>query len=632
MLTYTSLFLLSVFIFLLVGSFIVSLFYKNKKADSEFVFYALLVAISLSVFAVSNIATGFRTVYLLLLFPAFIIFYQNKSKLKFDFQQFLLNVKTTFPYFLIYAIIFYSIILLIHHPMLTQAKLNHMDIAFYSDISEYMLKYGLERSGVYLGEFLGIGTGLNPYHYFEIWFTSLFNVIYHSSPAVLNYFFLSFPILLFAISVGFIAIVQRIFDFNIFLSTIIAFLLMFFGPLLISSANFEIMFLHINAFAPAKKYTPLVLYAIAFYLNFNNKYTAAAIASCFILLSVGTVASVAGVILFFLILAFYYKDKSYALASLIPFALVILFGLFYYVNGSSVVGNINNVPAKVNLSQIEVYKRLIIFPSFTNFKLLIGLSLELFVRFLKNWHFFTFFLFIPLFLKGKEKNIFILLVCVLFIGFIFSGLFYPQTNNNQLLYNNLPILLVFITGSFLSFMQQNRNKIIKTFFFFIVSGLIIFNVYNVVKTERVYQTHGGMIYMTDDAKITLKKYISENSRAALIRYYPDNYDCSSLFAIPGWFMNFEKPRVSALVTMNINHNCDSVYLKNQQLNFHPFLFAHYRGLIKDKNDIKNFIFRNNIKYFLIENNAVFPFDSVVNISKVDDFKDNNYNLFKIVDK
>jgi len=606
-----------------IGLPIVLSFQQSTLSHVERLLYALAVSIFIFVITLSIYCTSGVTVSVLMIGPVVVIALHLGGAKRIKLNE-LLHVYKYSSLFIIHAVLFYTFLWLIHYPIILEDKVSHPDYAFYGDVSEFFLLKGIESTDIYNALYWNSKASPNPYHYFEIWFTSFANLIFPERPGVINYLFIGYPILLFSVYLGFVSMLKMLFKLNYFSLSILGFLMMFIGPAFLDLSEIKNVFANTAPMAPmAKKYASLFLLSILTLkaLHYKKYLIFASLASLFLFISVGTVAIPLASGLVLLLYYIIRKEIIFLKGFFVLLSSTVLFVVFYLIFSAS-----------TSLSQTGVVPLVIEFTNAPNGLLLkkyFGLSLELLWRMIVGLNITLVLGSIAIVYRKQSFFIMLLLSFLILIAVLLSTALYPIINNNQFLYNVLPFMNMGIIYLIIITLLSIQKRLYYTIFLLlgIILALINFNGY--LKNENSFQKDAMTNQFTKVQKEFLLTNLHSKCKLAIVKNYEFDYGCEMVYGLPGWFMNFKKKGMFMVPFLNTNKNCLSLYKsRKMHIVFQPFVLASVHNITQEEEILPDFLVQNDIEYLLIEDGAEFSNPYLI-LTEVAGFSSQNIRLFKI---
>lgn len=193
----------------LVGAIVLYPFDKDsfRKSISK-IFINLLLGLTLSITAYSIILTGFKTVNLFFVLLYLILFIHRKNV---TYLHGLTNEYSELSW--VKLILLFSLVILIYYLFFLLTIINvfdwtlsgqtiDVDSSFYSKLSQY-LSLGYEN--LYFARNFSENLGVQPYHYFEIWLTSMVSSFFNI-PSLVSYSVITPGILSIIFFIGILAL------------------------------------------------------------------------------------------------------------------------------------------------------------------------------------------------------------------------------------------------------------------------------------------------------------------------------------------------------------------------------------------------------------------------------------------
>lgn len=587
----TTLFLSVIFV-LFISVFISFKSLNNKFYTNTFFGISITTLFIISINAI-YITKG-KTIFILI---PFIIFYLFKKRTcHFDFNFLNIRKKIGLIFFLAFILIIQSFF---NYDFIKNIPYKISDDIYdYASNSYQLIKYGNENRWPLLSLFYpSLFSGIQPYHFFEIWLNGIFLKINNSS-VVYNLIFVTYPFLIWILLIGLIAILENL---NFKKYKLILVLLMFLiGPVYLNFYNiifndgnfFDSSVFTIVGFVKqtlpfsyfGQKHLPTYIIScglILAYLNSNLKllfsFTLFAIIS-----SIGVFPSFVFASLIFL------KQKRIRKHLLFPISVIVVYlVLLKYLS-------------------FDVSKEISLKTNYTNYFLdKLNFKGEL-IRVLEKiffpliWYIILYlpFLIIALYKKTNKniyvkKNVFIYLFLI-YLGGVATTIFLYGLNSDQFTTNLLPFYNLVLVVAILSGIKDKNEQIIKNKLFFLTTFCMI-----------------NLFYLLNFQFISEFK---ENKN--------DNYDVTTQKKLLGCINNTSQNKFIAYLLSD-----------STAKNTHPvFQYALYPAKYLMENNIVDFV---NINYpyykypFNSSSNVFSPENQLKYFIKVNNLNNNSFNESQI---
>ena len=466
-------------VFFLFVVFSLSLFIQIPKSQSlvfDF-FIRQIITLSILISSFALVITKGKTVFIIFIFS--FIYLLFKKKVSFVLPKELKKIECKFV-FLIIPVIFIQFILQFDIFSLTP-YLPSADITQYASYAYSMVEFGSENKYEALNKlYPHLFSGIGPYHYYEIWFTSLLG-FFTGKSYILILQFIVYPYLIWLFILGIASVFEEYYLKISIKQYVLCFLLLFVGPVyftayesifndgdFLSSTVFTVpgfvkQTLSFSYFG--QKHLPVYIFGILSFLFLIKKQYSYFILSG-MMITICAFGTVPGIIGSFGVLFLIKKElrtkSNFFIFCMIGGALVIIMSLFKL--------NINN-----EISQKTFY--------FNDFLKHLNIKGEI-VRFISKfvvpfiWFSILYAPFIVLFFVYR-KSVFLmkelkwiyLLVGLLFIFGAFFISIVQGLNSDQFLTNLLPLFNVVIIISLIHLYHQLKEK--KIILYTIVSTVLI---------------------------------------------------------------------------------------------------------------------------------------------------------------
>lgn len=223
--------------FFFIVLFLASLvqFISIKHVQSSFEYFlktVIILSVTISIFAIYEtkgitVFWSYILIILILIFKKIILFN------KFDFKQFCSDL-----YFTLYSIPILILQFILNYNFSKgDFKIPSDDIIVYASYSKHIIEFGQENKYALFSHFYPkLFTGLNPYHFYELWMNALVTKLNQDS-SILNLNFITYPLLIWIVVIGLISILDTL-NINKIKGRIIVILLLFIGPLYFQAYEF----------------------------------------------------------------------------------------------------------------------------------------------------------------------------------------------------------------------------------------------------------------------------------------------------------------------------------------------------------------------------------------------------------
>jgi hypothetical protein len=340
-------YLITLLLFSVFSVFLPSFIYIKSFEKKFFInqFLVILIIINMLVSFEAVFVCGGKTIFLIYFF-VFTFLLRKKIVVfkKIDPKYFLHNKnKILLSFFIIFPI--YAIQLLYNFNFSASSPyLASDDIFFYSTISNQLNEFKQENISPILSYFYPkLFSGIQPYHYFDLWLNIIFQKL-NGYSTVHNLIFVTYPFLLWILCIGLLAITELI-DFKI--NYIIILMLMFLGPVYFSIYEkifndgnfFESAVFTITGFVKqtlpfsyfGQKHLPVYIYSalIIISLRINNMKL---FMTGILIASISSIGIAPGLIFgAFIYILFYYKFNLLKILKLTYPWIIILFSFFIVI-------------------------------------------------------------------------------------------------------------------------------------------------------------------------------------------------------------------------------------------------------------------------------------------------------------
>lgn len=602
--------LIAIVIAYIIGGFVKSFVGPKTNKPFENIFINLFIGLTTIVFSYSILKTAGLTINIFIIIIT--IFYLKINKLNISVPKIELK----------YSILLFSKRIIFVLPILALFILQeewyfgednilnrvpHFDFLFYSNISSSLIQYGNENKDMALNYiFPETFDGITPYHYFELWLTSFYSVLFQQS-TLLVLLFVIYPILKTTIFFGILLLIENHQSIRIH-HFIISFLLLSISSIYMGFyGKFELTKYYIGYTQSGilsffgHKYLPLYMVAILCLKNysiknFSNVLLLLLFAAIF---SIGTAPAIFATIV---TLSFLYArhTKSYTLFLMIIF-FIVCFILFYKLNTLNTVSNY--------LNNVVLFKRIIANPkSVLLYKELLFSSIFPAVRLVLTLLPFVFFIFFVRIKTITISNFFsnkLIFFTILLSTYsiIASALNNGMLDSGQLLYNILPFInCVFIYIFIVLVTKMNRINMYALLF---LSATLFLNINH---SSQIKASPSDYNSYSENFKISCLHEVSQNNSYSIIGYSlgEDNYKLGSLmscYKTPGFFLTWSKKGVSFF-----DLNSERISNITSDYSLAKFEMQMYRNKKLNKfcskeELILRFIKEYKIKFFFVQNKS-----------------------------
>lgn len=220
-------------LFLITSTFIKINISKNSQYFNIFLKLVLVLTLCMSFFALT--ITFGKTIFTIAILA--LIFTLKSRIVSFTIPNFKKAIaENLLPLILIFPIICIQFIFNYDFHLKKPFVVSD-DIYLYATIGNHMLYYGQENTSAFLSFFYKNDfSGIQPYHYFEIWLNAFVSFINQKSH-VYNLIFISYSILLWILLLGYIALCEKLKFKKKYFIFIIP-ILIFVGPIYLNSYSF----------------------------------------------------------------------------------------------------------------------------------------------------------------------------------------------------------------------------------------------------------------------------------------------------------------------------------------------------------------------------------------------------------
>jgi len=602
--------LIAIVIAYIIGGFVKSFVGPKTNKPFENIFINLFIGLTTIVFSYSILKTAGLTINIFIIIIT--ILYLKINKLNISVPKIELK----------YSILLFSKRIVFVLPILALFILQeewyfgednilnrvpHFDFLFYSNISSSLIQFGNENKDMALNYiFPETFDGITPYHYFELWLTSFYSVLFQQS-TLLVLLFVIYPILKTTIFFGILLLIENHQSIRIH-HFIISFLLLSISSIYMGFyGKFELTKYYIGYTQSGilsffgHKYLPLYMVAILCLKNysiknFSNVLLLLLFAAIF---SIGTAPAIFATIV---TLSFLYarQTKSYTLFLMIIF-FIVSFILFYKLNTLNTVSNyLNNVVLFkriiANPKSVLLYKELLfscIFPAVRLVLTLLPFVFFIFFVRIKTITISNFF---------SNKLIFFTILLSTY-SIIASALNNGMLDSGQLLYNILPFINCVFIYIFVVLVTK-MNRITMYALLFLSATLFL----NINHSSQIKASPSDYNSYSENFKISCLHEVSQNNSYSIIGYSlgEDNYKLGSLmscYKTPGFFLTWSKKGVSFF-----DLNSERISNITSDYSLAKFEMQMYRNKTLNKfcskeELILRFIKEYKIKFFFVQNKS-----------------------------
>ena len=573
----------------------------NKTAHF---FLSSIVTTTIVLSTVAIFSCKAKTIFLI--FPITLIYLIFTKSISINFNSYKNQVLSNIKYLvLIFPILGFQLFLNFNFNLKSPYLVSD-DIYLYAGISKQMLEFGQENTSAYLyGLYPTLFNGVQPYHYFELWLNNFFNLI--NKNAVNNLIFVTYPVLLWVLSIGFLAILEH---FKIKKYKLLILLLLFFvGPIydyfyhvIFNDGNFfNSVIFTVNGFVKqtlpfsyyGQKHLPIYIFSVAIILNFlkNQLHLAlfSIIGAC--ISSIGVFPGLFSSTFIFFILS-NEKQKKYK-----PFIFTFISLILLLVISK--------------IFQIGVTDEITYKTSYLKFFLKdLNLKGEILRAIQKIFFPFIWFgiLYFPYLLFFKYRQIIpfikknylsLTFVLIAFLSSTFLTIFLYGINSDQFVTNLIPFLNVILITLLIKKLSNIQEKAKLSLIF--ITGLSIISSYNVYETIKFhfipkFKSTLNETYSIEAQRKTLNAFKKTNpkfiayliSKEDEIKFHPIHYHPY----MPGKFI------------MNENY----FNLVNINYPYREFKFSSSSDVFSPRNQLKYFISKeklenksfDSIQYFFLK--------------------------------
>jgi len=630
--TFFQVFLIFAFVYLL--GHIVFAFFKVKQQDNNVsLFVKLFIGLVFLVTLYAIIKTKFNTIQIIsVVIGIYFIFNSNKNSLK-EIKQKLI----TFEYkqFILLIILLFGIYLLAYHQYYISSKGEVFnDFHFYSNVA-----YILNAKGV---ETINLDLTLStlspfPYHYFQLWFVSLNSFIF-STTTILSFYLFFVPVFGIIIFQGAMSIASLVLGnknkyayATCFVLGILFLIIQNINIPFVNSISFKTFFIIGSWFYSKKLAVVSILFSIILIALIKKEYKIAFLLNLLFLPLYSTLAPsiLSGLffVLTYLVLKKQIKTKQYWLyiAALVgSTAFYMLFYLLQMKNTSSssdgqILITYSDILSNM-FKTIKVYVNVIIFgllPTITIFS-------------------FCYFLFkkkINLISLRKINSNYIYLIIyiagALFLLLFVISLFFQFDHDAFQLFRNFidPLFIFIVFLIILKIIKISKHRLFLTSCITVIYfGLLLYN-----PPVDFYMRDISMYKFAEDEEyfknISLAIKQSPNAKFTYFRNYKNRTinDCKPFLNVPDNSIDhFTSSYIPiALSVFELTDTISKKYLDKNDFAF--YRYAKNNDNLSEK--MFSFMQKNNIKFVIIEQNAVYPQEI---IQKADTIFENRENKNKFV--
>lgn len=486
--------ILTIFLLSIIGKTIMALFDRSFQNNSFFYlnfFYEIVIGLIFITVTKSVISTQGKSLNILFIFP-FLFFLAGRIINNKNIINTKINIQFNFNKNHLYLWVVFSIIFILNVSFLfsftEEFKLPNEDLFFYSKISNALTFYGKENLLFSANDpIFSNQTGIVLYHFFDLWFNTIFIDLGLFS-AYISLYFITIPLLVFALYLGIVALWEQLGVINP-LKLLVSILLIFTCAVTYKFySHFVYMQNTIPGFTntmPFSYYGRKLVIVYVFALLIANLFIAGkkhigiqVILLTAVVYSSGTFIGLLGGMLLFLLLSIIFNKKHYPLfeienrSKLFIVLFIIMFLLFSYVNRQADFYNSFGDQSLLHLKWTNNY--------LSKIKLAFGVIFYalLFIGF-GYFLYFLIFIFNASIIKSKLKNLsqyFLIVGLALMLGIMGLFIFYTQLNARQFLTNLFPfvnvlclaIIIIAIEG-FLTSKKWSYQIILSLLLFIFIS-------------------------------------------------------------------------------------------------------------------------------------------------------------------
>lgn len=490
------------------------------------------------------------------------------------------------------------------------------DILFYGNAAKDLTVFGFENTSGLLNEiYPQLFDGIAPYHYYELWFTSIVAKCFHLSHTY-SLVLIVYSYLVYLLYLGIVSVFQLFNSLRV-MHFLLGYLLLFVGPLYMSSyvqffndGNFFDTSVFITpGFVKqtlaysfyGQKHLPVYLFGIAiFYFLFQKKYDLFFLfSSVSCIAAFGIIPGVIGAVAFFILL---FREQRTKRNIVILLSAVLFIGAIYQVLGQNI---------SKELSNSTFY-----FQDFLKILNLKGEIARVIAKYLSPVIWFS-ILYAPIIIFGLIyrkvlqdftglKPMLLLVFLLLFVGASFT-LIVKGIDSDQFLTNLLPFLNIFcIYILVFLFSRKWKAATLVISLFFIVNLIFILNYYNISKkTEQVGKEY-SQIYidwviakLNKEGKVVNVAYLLDDSTLKMrppvlwYAYSPGRYFVAYDFIN---LININDPNIKYPVSY-----ASSAFSASNQMRFY-FKKLNFTQTELEDQQIK-FLKEFNIKYLIATKNT-----------------------------
>lgn len=510
----------SLFIYSLIILFLSS-FVSIKSLNHKFytnLFFGLSITTILTTALFAIYFTKGKTIFILIPIIVLYLFINKTCKLDFSFKNF--KKKLNLIVVLLIILLFQAIF---NYDFLKQIPYNISDDIYdYASNSYQLIKYGNENRSPLLSDmYPSLFSGIQPYHFFEIWLNGIF-FKFNNGSVVYNLIYVTYPFMLWILTLGYLAIIEYT-GFNKQKSIIIL-LLFFIGPvyfniysLIFNDGNFlDSSVFTVVGFVKqtlpfsyfGQKHLPIYVVTcglILSYLNINFRL----LFSFTLFTIISSIGLFPGFVFASLLL---FRKKKIRKHLLFPVVIGCIYLLIFKFFGFSIS---KEIALKTNYSNhlflhlnwkgefIRVIEK-IIFPFI--------------------WYSILYLPFLVLLFFGKNQNQKIINKYVLFyilltyFGGVITTIFLYGINSDQFSTNLLPFYNLILIVGILNMFKKINPTFKKPVFIFCIS-FIIFNMYSLFNFQFIKEFKGTNNEKYDEkTQILTYNYISQTSKNKRVAY------------------------------------------------------------------------------------------------------------------
>jgi len=601
-------YLICLFVLLNVGQFLTKLILKGDIDQNIWfrhlfnAFIGLLIFSTLTAVISSKGVTTQIVIIPLIIILYYILSHKEKATIHFydkrnasGFKGY--NYKIIFIIslisFLLFAVFYYA-------PFSVDFIKAYPDTLYYSNISQYLVKAGIESHYIHFSPFTNIFSYTTLYHYTDLWFNGFISLLFNIS-SIQALLFVTYPILLFMAIVGILSIVDTFLSVNIYFKILIAILIICATNIYIFQIQFSLYYyskcFYFNPYLFFTSSKLLIIFPsliIGIKYLVDNKVLLACILFSIAIVTYNTLvpALTGGV----MTICFYYiyisyrgknKQNLYQVIYAIVIFLATVLSLFLFTNIFGAFNETNDF---------------VLFPLKTTF-ILIGENI------IKPFLIFSPLVFLICYIFIKKR---IYLInpnfIALILGSLISASIYISLNHylfdiRQILDNIMPILLIIFSAYLIKVFCQDTS-IVKYIFLF--AAILIFFYNNFYAYNYMFKPFNNKNYSSEFVR-NIYEELSKNENTvflfAIEKHPAFGWDASDRTNFIQTHPKVSRPlEISYYLTNNAYEFC------KQESNFETPLchkINNNHGYPLDST-VLNFISQSKAKYIYIEEGAFVP--------------------------